>query len=223
MTKLGEEMSLRFLKREAKLCSFLQKSFLALEKVRAAGLWLGRAPTPAHSLLTAGWGLVSPQRMKASESTRLKAESSLRGELDGRWQRLQELAEERVRALQGQHEVGSPGLGAAAAGAAGGSGLPLPPQQEEGRLLEQYRGLDQAVIQLTKFVRQNQMSLNRILLAEQKAWWVSPAPSALRQGLLSAPRRTLHSPLDAGPSSLIILHSPRPGVLPDGSELARPS
>lgn len=79
------------------------------------------------------------------------------------------------------------------------------------------------MIQLTKFVRQNQMSLNRILLAEQKAWWVSPAPSALRQGLPSAPRRTLHSPLDAGPSSLIILHPPRPGVLPDGSELARPS
>ncbi|XP_032701949.1 coiled-coil domain-containing protein 154 [Lontra canadensis] len=117
VTKLGEEMSLRFLKREAKLCGFLQKSFLALEK-----------------------------RMKASESTRLRAERSLRAELDGRWQRLRELAEERVRALQGQHE------------------------QEESRLLEQCRGLDQAVIQLTKLVRQNQMSLNRILLAEQKAW-----------------------------------------------------
>jgi hypothetical protein len=38
MTKLNEEMSLRFLKREAKLCSFLQKSFLALEQVRA---WVG--------------------------------------------------------------------------------------------------------------------------------------------------------------------------------------
>lgn len=37
MTKLGEEMSLRFLKREAKLCGFLQKSFLALEKVGARG------------------------------------------------------------------------------------------------------------------------------------------------------------------------------------------
>lgn len=146
VTKLGEEMSLRFLKREGKLCGFLQKSFLALEK-----------------------------RMKASESTRLKAESSLRGELDGRWQRLQEQAEERAQALQGQ-------------------------RQEEGRLLEQCRGLDQAVIQLTKFVRQNQMSLNRILLAEQKAWWVSPAPSVLGQGLPSAPRRTLHSPLDAAPS-----------------------
>ena len=38
MTKLNEEMSLRFLKREAKLCSFLQKSFLALEQVRG---WVG--------------------------------------------------------------------------------------------------------------------------------------------------------------------------------------
>lgn len=38
VTKLGEEMSLRFLKREAKLCGFLQKSFLALEKVGACGL-----------------------------------------------------------------------------------------------------------------------------------------------------------------------------------------
>lgn len=38
MTKLGEEVSLRFLKREAKLCSFLQKSFLALEQV---GSWAG--------------------------------------------------------------------------------------------------------------------------------------------------------------------------------------
>ncbi|XP_010834881.1 PREDICTED: coiled-coil domain-containing protein 154 [Bison bison bison] len=37
MTKLGEEMSLRFLKREARLCGFLQKSFLALEKVGACG------------------------------------------------------------------------------------------------------------------------------------------------------------------------------------------
>lgn len=179
MTKLGEEMSLRFLKREAKLCGFLQKSFLALEKVGAAGLRLGRAPHARTLSAHSRWGLVSPQRMKASESTRLKAESSLRGELDGRWQRLQELAEERARALQGQHEVGSPGLGAAGRGRQGGSGPPFPPQQEEGRLLEQCRGLDQAVIQLTKFVRQNQMSLNRILLAQQKAWWVSPAPSAL--------------------------------------------
>ncbi|XP_058567756.1 coiled-coil domain-containing protein 154 isoform X7 [Neofelis nebulosa] len=117
VTKLGEEMSLRFLKREAKLCGFLQKSFLALEK-----------------------------RMKVSESARLKAEGSLREELDSRWQGLQELAEERVQALQGQHE-----------------------QQEARRLLEQCRGLDRAVVQLTKFVRQNQLSLSRILLAEQKA------------------------------------------------------
>uniref|UniRef100_A0AC11DHJ3 Coiled-coil domain containing 154 n=1 Tax=Ovis aries TaxID=9940 RepID=A0AC11DHJ3_SHEEP len=74
MTKLGEEMSLRFLKREARLCGFLQKSFLALEK------------------------------------------------------------------------------------------------QEECHLLEQCRGLDKAVVQLTEFVQQNQVSLNRVLLAEQKAW-----------------------------------------------------
>ena len=40
VTKLGEEVSLRFLKREAKLCGFLQKSFLALEKV-------GACPRPA--------------------------------------------------------------------------------------------------------------------------------------------------------------------------------
>ncbi|XP_045316693.1 coiled-coil domain-containing protein 154 [Leopardus geoffroyi] len=116
VTKLGEEMSLRFLKREAKLCGFLQKSFLALEK-----------------------------RMKVSESARLKAEGGLREELDSRWRGLRELAEERVQALQGQHE------------------------QEARRLLEQCRGLDRAVVQLTKFVRQNQVSLSRILLAEQKA------------------------------------------------------
>ncbi|XP_042777182.1 coiled-coil domain-containing protein 154 isoform X7 [Panthera leo] len=116
VTKLGEEMSLRFLKREAKLCGFLQKSFLALEK-----------------------------RMKVSESARLKAEGGLREELDSRWRGLQELAEERVQALQGQHE------------------------QEARRLLEQCRGLDRTVVQLTKFVRQNQVSLSRILLAEQKA------------------------------------------------------
>ncbi|XDB64122.1 hypothetical protein ABFV05_017738 [Capra hircus] len=116
MTKLGEEMSLRFLKREARLCGFLQKSFLALEK-----------------------------RMKASESARLRAESALREELEGRWRQLQELDTERVRALQGQC-------------------------QEECHLLEQCRGLDKAVVQLTEFVQQNQVSLNRVLLAEQKAW-----------------------------------------------------
>ncbi|XP_043771777.1 coiled-coil domain-containing protein 154 isoform X3 [Cervus elaphus] len=117
MTKLGEEMSLRFLKREARLCGFLQKSFLALEK-----------------------------RMKASESARLRAESALREELEGRWRQLQELDTERVRAQQDQC------------------------QQEECHLLEQCRGLDKAVVQLTEFVQQNQVSLNRVLLAEQKAW-----------------------------------------------------
>ncbi|XP_005391601.1 PREDICTED: coiled-coil domain-containing protein 154 isoform X2 [Chinchilla lanigera] len=117
LTKLGEEMSLRFLKREAKLCSFLQKSFLALE-----------------------------QRMKALEGTRLEAERSLREELEGHWQKLQKLTEERVQALWGQHE-----------------------QEKEGCLREQCRGLDAAVVRLTKFVRQNQMSLSHILLTEQKA------------------------------------------------------
>uniref|UniRef100_A0A452EHN9 Coiled-coil domain containing 154 n=1 Tax=Capra hircus TaxID=9925 RepID=A0A452EHN9_CAPHI len=126
MTKLGEEMSLRFLKREARLCGFLQKSFLALEK-----------------------------RMKASESARLRAESALREELEGRWRQLQELDTERVRALQGQCQVGE--------GRCQGEG-------QECHLLEQCRGLDKAVVQLTEFVQQNQVSLNRVLLAEQKAW-----------------------------------------------------
>uniref|UniRef100_A0A8C5XV53 Coiled-coil domain containing 154 n=1 Tax=Microcebus murinus TaxID=30608 RepID=A0A8C5XV53_MICMU len=115
VTTLGEEMSLRFLKREAKLCSFLQKSFLALEK-----------------------------RMKAAESSRLRLEGRLREELERRWELLRELMEERLRTLCGQ-------------------------RQEEGHLLEQCRGLDAAVVQLTKFVRQNQASLSRVLLAEQKA------------------------------------------------------
>ncbi|XP_040604253.1 coiled-coil domain-containing protein 154 isoform X6 [Mesocricetus auratus] len=114
VTEFGEEMSIRFLKREAKLCSFLQKCFLAME-----------------------------QRMKSSESARLMAESSLREELESRWKKLQELMEERLRAHR--------------------------EQEEEGRLLEQCRGLDKAVVYLTKFVRQNQVSLNRVLLAEQKA------------------------------------------------------
>nr|XP_021492783.1 coiled-coil domain-containing protein 154 [Meriones unguiculatus] len=116
MTKLSEEMSLRFLKREAKLCGFLQKSFLALE-----------------------------QRMKSSESTWQMAESSLREELESRWQKLHELTEERLRVMRAQRE------------------------EEEGHLLEQCRGLDKAVVYLTKFVRQNQVSLNRVLMAEQKA------------------------------------------------------
>ncbi|XP_006764020.1 PREDICTED: coiled-coil domain-containing protein 154 [Myotis davidii] len=116
VTKLGEEMSLRFLKREAKLCGFLQKSFLALEK-----------------------------RMTASESTRLKVESSLREELESRWRNLQELAEERLQALRGQCK------------------------QEECYLLEQCRGLDRAVVQLTKFFVYSLAFLNHVLLAEQKA------------------------------------------------------
>ncbi|MBW01924.1 coiled-coil domain-containing protein, partial [Eschrichtius robustus] len=151
MTKLREEMSLRFLRREAKLCSFLQKSFLALEKVGACRRQGNQSPSPQ---LTAGG--VSPQRMKASESARLRAESSLRKELESKWQQLRELDAERTRALQGQR------------------------QQEECHLLEQCRGLDKAVVQLTEFVRQNQASLSHVLLAEQKAWWVSER--GLRRG-----------------------------------------
>jgi hypothetical protein len=45
------------------------------------------------------------QRMKALESMRLRAEGSLREELDGRWQKLKELTEERMRTLWAQHEV----------------------------------------------------------------------------------------------------------------------
>ncbi|XP_004604483.2 coiled-coil domain-containing protein 154 [Sorex araneus] len=116
VTKLGEEMSLRFLKREAKLCGFLQKSFQALEK-----------------------------RMKATESTRLKAEGSLREELDVRWQKLQELDEARVQAMLEQC------------------------RQEERRVVERCQGLDDAVVRLTTFVRQNQESLNHILVAQKKA------------------------------------------------------
>lgn len=68
--------------------------------------------------------------MKASECARLQAESSLRGELERRGQRLQELAEERVRALQGRHEVGGRGWGRRGwrghpGNQGGGSGPPL--------------------------------------------------------------------------------------------------
>ncbi|XP_025226863.1 coiled-coil domain-containing protein 154 [Theropithecus gelada] len=131
VTKLGEEVSLRFLKREAKLCGFLQKSFLALEK-----------------------------RMKASESSRLRLEGSLRGELESRWEKLRGLMEERLQALQGQHE--------------------------ESHLLEQCQGLDAAVAQLTKFVQQNQASLNRVLLAEAKAWDAKGRLEESRAGELAA-------------------------------------
>uniref|UniRef100_A0A2K5HCH7 Coiled-coil domain containing 154 n=2 Tax=Colobus angolensis palliatus TaxID=336983 RepID=A0A2K5HCH7_COLAP len=131
VTKLGEEVSLRFLKREAKLCGFLQKSFLALEK-----------------------------RMKASESSRLRLEGSLRGELESRWEKLRGLMEERLRPLQGQHE--------------------------ESHLLEQCQGLDAAVAQLTKFVQQNQASLNRVLLAEAKAWDAKGRLEESRAGELAA-------------------------------------
>ncbi|XP_007937835.1 coiled-coil domain-containing protein 154 [Orycteropus afer afer] len=119
VTNLGEEMSLRFLKREAKLCGFLQKSFLALEK-----------------------------KMKAAEDARLQAEDGLWEALESRWQKLQGQNEERLLALHGQR------------------------QQEESRLLEQWQGLDRAVVQLTKFVRQNQVSLNRVLQARDAKGYV---------------------------------------------------
>ncbi|XP_042554085.1 coiled-coil domain-containing protein 154 [Dipodomys spectabilis] len=116
VTKRAEETSLRFLKREAKLCGFLQKSFLTLE-----------------------------QRMKTLETMRLKAENGLREELEVRWQKLLELTKEHMRTVRAQR------------------------QEEEGHLLGQCQGLDAAVVQLTTFVRQNQQSLSRVLLAEQKA------------------------------------------------------
>lgn len=47
--------------------------------------------------------------MKSSESTRLMAESSLREELESRWQKLRELTEEHLRALRAQREVGLSG------------------------------------------------------------------------------------------------------------------
>lgn len=55
MTKLGEEMSLRFLKREAKLCGFLQKSFLALEKVRSLWALRGLTQTPPAAPPPLAW------------------------------------------------------------------------------------------------------------------------------------------------------------------------
>lgn len=80
------------------------------------------------------------------------------------------------------------GLGGQEAGRWGwhqGSGPLLPQQEEEGHLLEQCRGLDKAVVYLTKFVRQNQVSLNRVLMAEQKARWVSCQDSGPPSPLLS--------------------------------------
>ncbi|XP_023567121.1 coiled-coil domain-containing protein 154 isoform X1 [Octodon degus] len=101
---------------------------------------------PTEELPGSGAVAMSPQRMKALEGTRLESERSLREELEDHWQKLQELTEDRVQALWGQRE-----------------------QEEEGCLREQCRGLDAAVVRLTKFVRQNQMSLSHILLMEQKA------------------------------------------------------
>ncbi|XP_012410034.1 coiled-coil domain-containing protein 154 [Trichechus manatus latirostris] len=81
------------------------------------------------------------QKMKTAEGARLQAEAGLWEELESRWQKLQERNEEHLLALRGQRE------------------------EDESYLLEQCRGLDQAVKQLTKFVRQHQVSLNHILQA----------------------------------------------------------
>lgn len=97
-------MSLRFLKREAKLCGFLQKSFQTLEKVGPQGRC--RAGDPAAQLLPLTERPL--QRMKVTETMRLKAEDSLREELDKRWQKLQELDEAHLQALREQWEVEHP-------------------------------------------------------------------------------------------------------------------
>lgn len=113
--------------------------------------------------------------MKASDSARLRAESSLRQELESRWQQLHERDEERMQAWRGHcqvHRVAGPAAGGALGPSWGRSQAASARQQEECHLLEQCRGLDKAVVQLTEFVQQNQASLNRVLLAEQKAWWV---------------------------------------------------
>lgn len=44
--------------------------------------------------------------MKSSESTWQMAESSLREDLESRWQKLHELTEERLRVMRAQREVG---------------------------------------------------------------------------------------------------------------------
>ncbi|XP_072456326.1 coiled-coil domain-containing protein 154 isoform X2 [Notamacropus eugenii] len=73
--QLGEEMSLKFLKREAKLCGHLQKNFVAIEK-----------------------------KMKVSENTRLKSEKNLWEELEVKWQKIQVLNEDHFRSLKHQQE-----------------------------------------------------------------------------------------------------------------------
>lgn len=58
----------------------------------------------------------------------------------------------------------------------GGQGHPFPApplQQEEQRLTERCQSLDETVVRLTTFVRQNQVSLNHILVTQQKARWVT--------------------------------------------------
>ncbi|XP_020862373.1 coiled-coil domain-containing protein 154 isoform X2 [Phascolarctos cinereus] len=73
--QLGEEMSLKFLKREAKLCGHLQKNFVAIEK-----------------------------KMKVSENTRLRSEKNLWEELEVKWQKIQVLNEDHFRSLKHQQE-----------------------------------------------------------------------------------------------------------------------
>lgn len=58
----------------------------------------------------------------------------------------------------------------------GGQGHPIPApplQQEEQRLTERCQSLDETVVRLTTFVRQNQVSLNHILVTQKKARWVT--------------------------------------------------
>lgn len=95
VTKLGKEMSLRFLKKEAKLCGFLQKSSLAREQVGAgtAG-WAWVSGNPCRQC-------VSPKRVKASGCVRLKAESRLQGEPESRQQPLSELTQQLCRPCRG--------------------------------------------------------------------------------------------------------------------------
>ncbi|XP_074053263.1 coiled-coil domain-containing protein 154 isoform X1 [Macrotis lagotis] len=73
--QLGEEMSLKFLKRETKLCGHLQKSFMTIEK-----------------------------KMKVSENTRLKSEKNLWEELEVKWKKMQVLNEDHFRSLKHQKE-----------------------------------------------------------------------------------------------------------------------
>lgn len=99
--------------------------------------------------------------MKASGRMQLTAES--------RRQTLGELTQQLCRPCRGSSRW------AAVAVAWGHWGFRTAPtqQQEEGRRAGQCQGLDEAVVQLTKLVQQNQVSLDRVLLAMRAAWCVS--------------------------------------------------